>query len=103
MAISEGQLIRIRILFEVLGERFAPSLDHAIENFQHDGAPEREIQLFERACATFLVSRRENGLCKDALWSVLSDILLGKPEPRGARYGLRDEEIRRIYDTFFSL
>ena len=109
MALTASQKIRLRLLCEVLGERFSKNDEETLANFEADAAPEREIQIFERVAAAFFILRRKlkwqgsHAEKDDLLWKVLSEMLMGYKRHELRIDYLPKETVDVIWETLWTI
>lgn len=104
MNLTPAQIVRIRILHEVMGSKWSKDLTATLKNFSMDANPENELQLSERVVATYLVvtgTREFNDAEKDECWSLLSDLWFGSRDvDRSKLHRLTEDDARHIEVTY---
>ncbi|MBF0471431.1 MAG: hypothetical protein HQL48_08655 [Gammaproteobacteria bacterium] len=103
--LTNGQIVRIRILHEVMGAKWSSDLKQTIDNFDLDMAPEQELQFNERAVATYLVAMNTLQLTTEAsneCWSAVIDLLLRDRIQDKRNMHLTEEMRHKITEVFRS-
>lgn len=104
MNLTQGQQVRIRILHEIMGSKWSSNLTDTLNNFALDAGTERELQISERAVATYLVVTSTRGLNdagKDECWSLIIDLFLGCHKIRREKLQLLTEDDAQYIETVF--
>jgi len=106
MILTQQQIIRIRILHEIMGSKWSKNFAKTLNNFNLDALPARELQSAERAVATFLVVKNVRHMAEnhvDESWSLILDLYLGNKQINREKLKLlKESDANYIESVYFS-